>query len=126
MIWATATLRLASDPMDIATKTGVKMASGFGFADIQSHEGLALAIVGFGSIADELLRYRKGNSIHISGRIQANNYTNRDGEDVKRLQVVLDGIAGMKRSQPVQAENDPQARIDGSNGSNADPPRGAF
>lgn len=108
MIWVNATIRLASDPRLHTTRKGSSMASGFGFADIEADNGLGLALVAFGSLADELLRYRKGDSVRVSGPLKENSYTNSSGIEVRQLQVAVDGIAGIRRAQPVQRERKPK------------------
>lgn len=124
MIWINGTLRLANDPQARTTKTGGGMAFGFGFADIEGVEGLGLALLAFGSIAEELLRYRKGDSVRVSGTLRENRYTGRDGAERVTLQVALDGLAGVKRGQPVQSERKPRKRAKDATG--APPPAPAF
>lgn len=49
-----ARIRLAKDTRQIQIKTGTRMQSGFGFVDVDSDRGLPVAVVAFGSLADEL------------------------------------------------------------------------
>ena len=75
------------------------MQNGFGFADIDGESGLPVGLVAFGSLADELSRYRKGDSLRVSGTFKANDYTNKAGDEVQGYQIVLDGIAGVKAAR---------------------------
>ncbi len=95
-MYVIAKVRLANSPRSITTKTGTRMESGFGFADIDSEQGLPLGVVAFGSLADELHKYRKGDSIRVCGTFRANDYVNRDGEQVSGYQITAEGLAGIK------------------------------
>lgn len=117
MIWLNGTIRLANDPRQHTTKTGNPMATGYGYADIEGDEGLGLALLAFGAIAEELQRYRKGDSVRVSGTLKENRYTGRDGVEKVSLQVTIDGLAGVKRASPVQSERKPKK----SAGAPADP-----
>ena len=110
MIWLNGTVRLANDPQARATKAGTDMATGYGYADIEGAEGLGLGLLAFGSVAEELLRYRKGDSVRVSGTLRENRYVARDGAERVTLQVLLDGLAGVKRAQPVQRESKPKPK----------------
>ena len=91
-----AKIRLAKDTRQIQTKTGTRMQSGFGFVDVENDNGLPVAVVAFGNLADELEKYRKGATIRISGTFKSNDYTKHDGTQVEGWQIVADGIAGIK------------------------------
>jgi len=101
MAWLNTTLRLSSDTKRIKTKTGTSMTTGFGFMDVGSDSDHGLSIVSFGEIADELIKYKKGVTIAVTGNLQMNIYTNKDDVEVKQLQIVLDGLSGVKRRNPV-------------------------
>lgn len=103
-------IRLANDPRSIQTKTGTPMATGFGFADIGGENGMPLGLVAFNDLAAELLKYSKGATLGITGQLRANDYTNRDGEEVKGYQVIIDGLIGVKRASPIQVERLPKKR----------------
>ena len=95
-MYVIAKVRLANNPRSITTKTGTRMESAFGFSDIDSDQGLPVGVVAFGSLADELHKYRKGNSIRVCGTFKANDYVNRDGEQVNGYQITAEGLAGIK------------------------------
>ncbi len=104
-----ARIRLGTDPRNIQTRTGSPMVTAFGFAYIGSEDrDLPLSIVAFGSLADELAKYRKGDAIRVSGDFQANDYTNRDGQPVEGFQITADGIAGIKSARGRYRESRPK------------------
>jgi hypothetical protein len=82
MLYATATLRMANDAKSIKTKTGTPMTGGFGFVDIEGENGMPLSIVCFGEVAKEFVRYRKGDTVRLTGLIKENRYQKGD-EEVK-------------------------------------------
>lgn len=94
-----AKIRLAKDTRPIQTKTGTRMQSGFGFSDVDSDNGLPVAVVAFGNLADELAKYKKGATIRVSGTFKSNDYTNKSGEQVTGWQIVADGVAGVKSAR---------------------------
>ena len=94
-----ARVRLATDTRPIQTKTGTAMRSGFGFADVDAENGLPVGLVAFGSLADELGKYRKGDIIRVTGTFKANDYTKRDGTEVNGWQITLDGLMGVRAAK---------------------------
>ena len=91
-----ARVRLAKDTTAIQTKTGTRMQTGFGFADIDGDSGLPVGLVAFSNLADELAKYRKGDTLRVSGKFKENHFVNNAGESVEGYQIVADGIAGEK------------------------------
>lgn len=102
-MWINTKIRLANDTKSITTKTGTPMRTGFCFADT-GDDGFPMSVVAFNNLADTLGKYHKGDALVISGNLQANNYTNREGEEIKGWQCVVDGIAGVKKQSPTFAE----------------------
>ena len=51
-MYVIAKIRLGGDTRKITTKTGTRMQTAFGFADVDSDNGLPVSIVAFGSLAD--------------------------------------------------------------------------
>jgi len=98
-MWINSKIRLGGDTKKIATKTGAEMRTGYCFADTGSDD-FPMSIVAFNNMADELARYHKGDALMISGNLQANNYTNKDGVEITGWQCVLDSIAGVKKQRP--------------------------
>ena len=94
-----AKVRLVKDTRTIQTKTGTRMQSGFGFADIDGESGLPVGLVAFGNLAGELAKYGSGSNIRVSGTLKANDYTKSDGTEVSGYQIVADGIAGVKSAR---------------------------
>lgn len=99
---------LANGPRHIQTKTGTKMVSAFGFADIEGESGLPVGVVAFGSLAVELAKYAKGSSIRVSGIFKANDYTKRNGEEVHGYQITAEGIAGVKAARGKYRDSKPK------------------
>ena len=104
-----ARVRLANDTRSITTKTGTRMQTGFGFADIDGDNGLPVGIVAFSNLADVLAKYRKGDTLRVSGKLKENNYTSRDGEEVNGYQILAEGIAGVKAATMKHQERKPKA-----------------
>lgn len=103
MAWITTKATLAKDPNPIQTRTGSPMAGGFCFARLGG-EGpdLPLSMVAFGSVAEALLQYGRGQTVHISGDLKVHQYTNRQQEQVEQTQVILDTITGAKEARPIR------------------------
>ena len=76
MIYMNARVRLISTKR-ITTKTGNPMTTGFCYADIQGETGFPLGLVCWNDIAEELARYGKGDTLTVTGRLQANDYTGK-------------------------------------------------
>jgi hypothetical protein len=108
MIYMNARIRLISTK-SIKTKTGKPMTTGFGYADIQGESGFPLGLVCWNDIAGELARYGKGDTLTVSGRLQANDYA-KGGEQVKGYQLIIDGLMGIKRTAAYQDEVKPKKR----------------
>jgi len=109
MIYMNARIRLISTKR-IKTSTGKPMTSGFGYADIQGESGFPLGLVCWNDIAGELARYGKGDTLTVSGRLQANDYEAKNGEQVKGYQLIIDGLMGIKRTAAFQDEVKPKNR----------------
>ena len=107
MIYMNARVRLISTKR-ITTKTGKPMTSGFCYADIQGESGFPLGLVCWNDLAEELARYGKGDTLTVSGRLQANDYEDKNGEQVKGYQLIIDGLMGIKRTSVMQNEVKPK------------------
>jgi len=105
-----ARVRLAKDTTAIQTKTGTRMQTGFGFADIDGENDLPVGIVAFSNLADELAKYKKGATIRVSGIFKANIYFNRDREDVNGFQIVADGVMGVKSARGKYLDTEAEGR----------------
>lgn len=102
-------VRLAKDTRPLQTKSGIAMRSTFGFADVDDEHGMPLSIVAFGNLADELGKYHKGDTLRLSGTFKANNWTDKEGKEVKGFQLVADGIAGVKSARGKYSTPKPKA-----------------
>ncbi len=107
MIYMNARVRVISTKR-ITTKTGKPMTTGFCYADIQGETGFPLGLVCWNDIAEELARYSKGDTLTVTGRLQANDYTNKEGETVNGYQLIVDGLMGVKRTSAMLNEVKPR------------------
>ena len=98
-MYVIARIRLATDTRPIQTKTGTTMRSGVGFADVDADDGLPVSLVAFGSLADELGKYHKGDTIRVTGTFKPNDYTKKDGTEVNGWQITIDGLMGVKAAK---------------------------
>ena len=106
MMHASAYGRLGQDPRSHETKTGKTMATCTLAVDIAREEDtgpLWLGIVAFGGKATDLMRHGKGELISVSGRVQRNTYTTRDGQAREQLQIVVDVIVSARTVRPGKA-----------------------
>ncbi len=106
MMHASAYGRLGQNPRSHETKTGKPMATCTLAVDIAREEDagpLWLGIVAFGGKAKDLIRHGKGELISVSGRVQRNTYTTRDGEAREQLQIVADAIVSARTVRPGNA-----------------------
>jgi single-stranded DNA-binding protein len=108
MIYLNARLRLISTKRH-KIASGKPMTTGFGYADIQGETGFPLSLVCWNDIATELARYGSGDTLTVSGRLQANDYVKND-ESVKGYQLIVEGIMGSKRTAAYQNEVKPKKR----------------
>lgn len=109
-IWINSSVKILTDPRKIQTKTGNPMTVAFVGASTEGEDLFTFNIVAFGDMAAELARYTARDSIAITGTLKSNDYTTKTGEERKGFQVILDGLAGVKRRQPVQEEKKPKSR----------------
>jgi single-strand DNA-binding protein len=109
--------RLARDPQTRETKAGAPMASAFVFATgtndaAEGIEGrdVSLGVVAFGTLAEELARYRKGETVRLGGTVTLRAWKDPDGTVREQLNLRADSVAGVRRSVPVQDEMRPKPR----------------
>lgn len=103
-----ARARLGNDPQRVQTKTGTEMARGFAFLDVEGESGLPVGLVAFNRLAGALLKYRKGDSIRITGKLKSNEWVDKEGNDQKGYQVVIDGLMGVKAGRTQYQETRPK------------------
>lgn len=107
MIYMNARVRVISTKR-IKTKKGKPMTTGFSYADIQGETGFPLSLVCWNDMAEELARYGKGDTLTVTGRLQANDYTSKQGEAVNGYQLIIDGLMGVKRTSAMLNEIKPK------------------
>lgn len=97
--------RLGGDPKRIDTASGKAMAVGSVAVDVQERnvedpEPEWLGVVCFGGQADKLLQHAKGETLSVSGRVQRNRWTDRDGNERVQFQVVADALVSARTVRP--------------------------
>ena len=102
---ASAYGRLGQDPRPIATSTGKTMvvasvAVDAGRGESTDSPPLWLGVVAFGRVAEELARHGKGDLISVSGRVQRNDWTGKDGTRHEQLQIVADSLVSARTVRP--------------------------
>ena len=107
MIYMNARVRVISTKR-ITTKTRKPMTTGFCYADIQGETGFPMGLVCWNDIAEELARYSKGDTLTVTGRLQANDYSNKQGDAVNGYQLIVDGLMGVKRTSAMLNEVKPR------------------
>ena len=94
--------RLGGDPERIeAAKSEMAVASLA--VDVDREPGgapLWLKVLAFGKLAGLLERHSKGDPLSVSGRLERNRYTGRDGVEKSQWQLVADSIVGAKSTRP--------------------------
>ncbi|MBO1926674.1 single-stranded DNA-binding protein [Thiomicrorhabdus sp. 6S2-11] len=106
MAFISANIRLAKEPQSRTTRNNNFMATGFGFAKLgEDSKDLALSLVAFGEVANELMTYSKGDGVNVAGTLKINSYTNQQNQEVEQMQITLEGIAGKNSTKQVRNEN---------------------
>ena len=97
--------RLGEDPKEITTSSGKAMAVCSLAVAIEEHGAgdpppLWIGILAFGRTAEELLRHRRGDLLSVAGRLQRKRWTDRDGRERERLEVVADSLVSARTVRP--------------------------
>ncbi len=97
--------RLALDPKEIKTKTGTPMtvcsaAVNLPIANQDDTITIWYSVCAFNRQAEELAKLKKGALVSLAGRVQGNRYTNKDGEEVEQMQIVVDAIVSAYSARP--------------------------
>ena len=95
--------RLGSDPAGRQSQAGnpwatVSIAVDLGKGDDEAT--MWFNVIAFGRVAETLCRHRKGDLLSVSGRLQLNRWTDRDGAERETLQVVADAIVSARSVRP--------------------------
>lgn len=98
--------RLVADPQTRTTANGTSMAMGRIAVSLPcnaSAEGQAtfwLGVIAFGKQADALAGHIKGDMVSVSGAMQLNQWTGKDGGTQQGYQVVADSVISAKTVRP--------------------------
>ena len=95
--------RLGSDPAGRQSQAGnpwatVSIAVDLGKGDDEAT--MWFSVIAFGRVAETLCRHRKGDLLSVSGRLQLNRRTDRDGAERETLQVVADAMFSARSVRP--------------------------
>ena len=119
--------RLGRDPEARSTSTGTAMVTMTIAVTLESYKDgattdgtLWLEVVAFGRVAQTVKRHAKGDPVSIAGRLQMNQWRNKDGVDQDRLKIVLDSIVSARTAQPGSRRKKPEGDI-ASTAREADP-----
>lgn len=115
MFMASVYGRLGQDPRNIDTSSGKSMAVTSVAVDVQERgnenpDPEWLGLVAFGGQADKLLQHEKGECVAVSGRVQRNRWTDRDGNEREQLQVVVDSLVSARTVRPGNKRRQESAR----------------
>ena len=94
--------RIGQDPRSIETRSGNPMAVASIAVSLgeQGDPPLWVSVLGFGKIADEIMRHAKGDLISAAGRVQRNTWTTSSGEAREQLQVIADSVISARAVRP--------------------------
>lgn len=98
--------RLVADPQTRTTNSGTSMAMGRLAVALPCNaaaEGQAtfwLGVIAFGKQADALARHVKGDMLSVSGAMQLNQWTGKDGGTQQGYQIVADSVISAKTVRP--------------------------
>ena len=112
----TARGRLGQDPKRIETKTGKPMTRA-SLAVGEGDETLWLGVVAFGKQAELLARHEKGDVLTVTGRLELNVWTTKEGEQRKDLQCIAEQMMSIRpkpkgyyRAEDAPAQHRPTAQ----------------
>ena len=112
MMYVSALGRFGQDPRSIETRSGKPMCVVSMAVDLLDKKGEShtqwMNVVAFGKVADLLGRQRKGDLATLSGRCQANRWTNADGQSQVGLSIIVDSVISSRSVQ--RAGNSGQAQ----------------
>ena len=105
MIHAAIYGRLSQDAKPIQTKTGKAMsvtslAVNLPIAKSEETVTQWFNVIAFNKQAEALQRCQKGDLVGLSGRVQANTFTDRNGEDKTQLQLIADSVVSARTVRP--------------------------
>lgn len=105
MIQAAIYGRLGGDPKSIETSSGKPMtvasvAVDVGERNVEDPAPEWIGVVAFGRHAEALAKHAKGECVAVSGRVQRNRWTDRDGNERVQLQVIADTLISARTVRP--------------------------
>lgn len=59
-----------------------------------------LTVVGFGRVAEDLAKVRKGETLSAIGRVEINRWTAQDGQEREGLQLLADAVVTARSARP--------------------------
>ncbi len=96
--------RLGSDPVQRQSQSGNPWATASIAVPLGQNDDGALvqwfSVVAFGRVAETLARHTKGDLLSVSGKLQLNRWTDREGNDREQLQVIADTVMSAKAVRP--------------------------
>lgn len=96
--------RLGSDPAERKSQAGKPWATASIAVQLadgdQDTSAQWFNLVAFGKVAETLARHAKGDMLGVSGRLKLNRWTDGEGKDHERLQIIVDTVIGAKSVRP--------------------------
>ena len=98
--------RLGRDPKEIQTQSGTAMTTASIAVSIPASKAdaepatLWFNVVAFGKLAELLLRHQSGEMLNVAGTVQANRWTDQQGEVREQLQIIADSIISARSTRP--------------------------
>ena len=98
--------RLVADPQTRTTASGTNMAMARMAVSLPCNAAESgevtfwLGVVAFGKQADALARHVKGDMVSVSGAMQVNQWTRKDGGTQQGYQVIADSIISARTVRP--------------------------
>ncbi len=59
-----------------------------------------MGIVGFGRVAESLLKHKRGDMLSAAGRVQLNTWATDGGEQRRQFQIVADSVISARTVRP--------------------------
>jgi single-strand DNA-binding protein len=115
---ASAYGRLGKDPKAINTQSGKPMASASIAVNVSTARDSDathwLPVLAFGGQAEALLKHQQGDMLALTGRLQRNTWTDKDGTQHTDLQLIVDQVTssrtirpgGKPRAKPTEVRDD--------------------
>ena len=101
---ASAYGRLGKDPKAITTQSGKPMTSASIAVDLGTQRDPDathwLPLLAFGQQADTLQKHQQGDMVAVTGRLQRNTWTDKEGTQHADLQLIVDQITSSRTVRP--------------------------